>query len=87
MNIMSNSTPLPRLKAEGSKNLDSLLHSTVAKQNLPAIFCAATNVNETFYSNQDGHVVFGDEGSGKVDSDTSELMFSARTKVLLSIRY
>ena len=70
--MMSASIPLPKLKPDGAANLDSLLHSTVAKGNLPAIFYAATNVEGTIYENQDGDVVHGHEDSGKVNPETSK---------------
>lgn len=60
--------PLPELASPGA--LDKLLHDRVAVRDLPAIFLAATNADETIYLNQAGERVFGDASKGEVNEDT-----------------
>lgn len=64
---------LPSISKSGSNTLDRLLHERVALNETPAVFWLATNAKEEIYSNQAGLRVFGDESSGQVHADTSEL--------------
>jgi hypothetical protein len=69
---------IPQIRKGGKEAIDKLLSESVARRDTPALFFLATNAKETIYCNQDGEVVFGDEGSGKVNADTSTWPFFKR---------
>lgn len=64
------SPQLPTLRQGGAETLDKLLHETVARHDIPAMFYLATNAKETIYANQTGEKVFGDPSKGQIDDDT-----------------
>lgn len=66
--------PLPLPQLASREALDKLLLERVAKRDLPAIFLAATNAEETIYLNQAGERVYGDPSQGEVDEDTREFL-------------